>query len=81
MYLWFLDVGRTLPALGLPRRPPDWLRLDGVSNSIEQAGWWLFTQLLYVSVTVAVGALAARVVERPFLALRERWFPSRAAAL
>jgi hypothetical protein len=31
--------------------------------------------------TVAVGAFAATVVERPFLALRERWFPSRATAL
>jgi peptidoglycan/LPS O-acetylase OafA/YrhL len=78
MYLWFVDIGLSLPMLGVPRRPPDWLRLQGVSNSIEQAGWWLLTQLLYVSVTVAVGTLAAMVVERPFLALRERWFPSRA---
>lgn len=81
MYLWFVDVGLRLPVLGVPRHPPDWLRLQGVSDATEQAGWWLLTQLLYICVTVAVGALAAAVVERPFLALRERWFPSRAAAL
>jgi len=81
MYLWFVDVGRRLPGLLVSHRPPDWLRLHGLSDSIEQAGWWLLTELSYVLVTVAVGALAAAVVERPFLALRERWFPSRAAAL
>lgn len=81
MYLWFVDVGLRLYDLGVPGHPPNWLRLPGVSDSIEQAGWWLLTQMLYISVTVAVGALAAAAVERPFLALRERWFPSRAAAL
>ena len=81
MYLWFVDVGTRIPMLGVTRRPPDWLRFQGVSDSIEQAAWWLLAQLLYVSMTVAVGAVAATVVERPFLALRERWFPSRAAAV
>ena len=81
MYLWFVDVGTRIPMLGVTRRPPDWLRFQGVSDSIEQAAWWLIAQLLYVSMTVAAGAVAAMVVERPFLALRERWFPSRAAAL
>ena len=81
MYLWFYDVRRALHILGVPNLPPGWLRVHDHPGPIEQAGWWLLAQLLYVAATYTAGVLAAAVVERPLLALRDRWFPSTAAAV
>jgi peptidoglycan/LPS O-acetylase OafA/YrhL len=42
-----------------------------------EAGWGLASLPIYVALTIGVGWLMAYLVETPFLALRERYFPAR----
>lgn len=65
IYLWHLPC----EAWALPR----------LSRLVPSAAHPLLHSALYVAVSVAVGIVMAKLVENPFLALRDRWFPSRRA--
>jgi peptidoglycan/LPS O-acetylase OafA/YrhL len=47
----------------------------------DQVWFWLITSVIEVSTCVVFGALVTRFIERPSLALRDRWFPSRGRAV
>ena len=70
IYLWHLDLARVpmykVGALALAA---------GVPGSIT----WLVATALYVALAAVAGALMSRLIEIPFLALRDRLFPSQAA--
>ena len=45
----------------------------------NEAGWGLISLPFYVVASIGVGWLAAYLIETPFLALRDKLFPARAA--
>jgi peptidoglycan/LPS O-acetylase OafA/YrhL len=72
IYLWHMPVVIwVLPALD--RR--------GLFAGMDPTTTYLLRYSIYLTVAVVGGIAAARLVERPLLALRDRLFPSRAAAL
>jgi hypothetical protein len=70
IYLWFLDLAQE-PLRRLIEHHP--LHLP---NSIL----WPAEMALYVALSLAVGVIAATLIEFPGLTLRDRLFPARAAA-
>jgi peptidoglycan/LPS O-acetylase OafA/YrhL len=71
IYLWQYDLGR-LPVhnhllVYLPRHPA--------------MLYWLVATAAYLGCAVAAGAIMARVIELPVIALRNRMFPARASAV
>lgn len=69
VYLWHMDAGR-LPLQSAVR--------SGLFGSLPAEARWLLVTVLYVSLAWLCGILAATLVEKPALLLRNRLFPSRA---
>jgi peptidoglycan/LPS O-acetylase OafA/YrhL len=57
------------------------LGTSGVNRLLGPAAPYPVESAVYVLGAIAVGIVMARVVEVPFLALRDRWFPSRSEAI
>jgi peptidoglycan/LPS O-acetylase OafA/YrhL len=72
VYLWHVDIGRT-PVAFLVKR--------GALDVLPAEARWVVAMAMYILTAVVVGALMSIVVERPTLALRDRFFPARATAL
>lgn len=67
IYLWHMPVLRVL----IPRLIR-WL----APTQLPFAAW----AAIYVLLSVVLGALLGRIIEKPFLMIRDRFFPSRSAA-
>jgi peptidoglycan/LPS O-acetylase OafA/YrhL len=70
IYLWHYDV-----SLGVQR-----LADQGAFHALPPSTRWLVLATLYLVCGLVAGILGAVLIERPALALRDRAFPSRAAA-
>lgn len=70
IYLFHLDA----------KRPVHRIIRAGYLGALPEALAWLAGFALYVVVAVVVGVLFSRLLEKPTLALRDRWFPARGAA-
>ena len=67
IYLWHIPIARWSPFLLKP--------LMGHYFN------WLSYTLFYITISITVGIVMAKIVEFPMLRLRERFFPSRSQAL
>lgn len=67
IYLWHIDAAR-LPLQALAQR--------GFFATLSPSSRWLFFMLIYVPLATAAGVILGILVERPFLALRDAFFPS-----
>jgi peptidoglycan/LPS O-acetylase OafA/YrhL len=72
IYLWHLDVGHYRLQSALSR---------GFLGQLDDTWRWLIATGLYVALAIVGGVVIGRAVEMPGLALRDRLFPRRAAAV
>lgn len=69
IYLWHIDLAQ------VPMKKTGALALAaGIPESVT----WLAITMAYVALAAGAGALMSRLIEMPFLALRDRWYPSKA---
>jgi peptidoglycan/LPS O-acetylase OafA/YrhL len=69
MYLWHLD---------LAVQPIEWLLARRPIAEMNPSVRWAALTLLYVLLAVGAGWISCILVERPLLAIRDRYFPARA---
>jgi peptidoglycan/LPS O-acetylase OafA/YrhL len=71
IYLWHIDLAQV---------PMKKVGLFAAAVGIPEAITWLAITTIYVVLAFGAGALMSRLIEIPFLALRDRLFPSRTVA-
>jgi len=71
IYLWHIDLAR-LPLQALAR--------TGFLSVLSPTWRWIAFTLIYVTLATSAGVVLGLLVERPALALRDRFFPSRTRA-
>src|SRR5262249_9079429 len=72
IYLWHFNPLRFMT--------DQWV-YDRLGTGLSGEPRWLATTVISVAATVLVGVVMARLIEQPFLRLRERFFPARAEVL
>lgn len=72
IYLWHLDAAN---------KPIDWLARHQIGRALGSETQWLMLFALYIALAAGIGILWSRLLEKPSLAMRERLFPARAAAM
>lgn len=73
VYLWHIDLARN-PLIGLV------VDMD-LLGSLASEARWIVAMSLFAATSVVTGAVMARIIERPSLALRDRLFPGHATSL
>ncbi len=72
IYLWHVDLAGV---------PVAWLDRKFLASSLSDSGRWAITMTLFAAGSVIAGVVMGWLIERPTLAIRDRYFPGRARAL
>ena len=68
IYLWHIDMAR-LPLQALARA--------GFLSSLSASWRWVVFSVIYVAIATLAGVVLGLLIEKPALAMRDRFFPSR----